>query len=296
MVCIGAKGITLALSGRWYGNYGLAFCPAHSNTKTPALRLRDGCGGRLLALCAAGCSFADVAAALRGLGLLNGRGAAFTPDPAAEAQRRAEEDRERRKRMAQASKAWTEAQPIEGTLADRYLRARGIRAPLPLSLRFASAAWHGATAQRLPAMVAAVAIDADPVAVHRTYLVEPGGKAGVTPNKAMLGPVAGGAVRLSGGAGPLVVAEGIETALSLADALVDLSPRVWAALSTSGVAGLRLPNAPGEIAIAPDGDAAGRKAAETLAARAHAEGWRVRILPPPGDNLDWNDAAREVTA
>jgi hypothetical protein len=173
------------------------------------------------------------------------------------------------------------------------------RGPLPPSLRYRAETWHGPTARRLPAMVAAVTLEgeAEPVAVHRTFLAEPGRKADLgDAAKMMLGPVAGGAVRLSGGAGPLVVAEGIETALSLADALADLSPRVWAALSTSGVAGLVLPSTPGAIAIAPDGDRAGRMAAEALARRAHAAGWRVRILPPPGEGLDWNDAAREVTA
>ena len=60
-----AQEITIALDGRWYGSYGLAFCPAHDNRRTPALTLADGDGGRLLAHCKAGCSFADVAAALR---------------------------------------------------------------------------------------------------------------------------------------------------------------------------------------------------------------------------------------
>jgi hypothetical protein len=50
-------------------------------------------------------------------------------------------------------------------------------------------------------------------AVHRTYLRADGaGKADVTQAKMMLGRCAGGAVRLSDGPGPLVVAEGIETA------------------------------------------------------------------------------------
>lgn len=293
-----AQRIALALRGRWYGRYGLAFCPAHRNTRTPALRLRDGHGGRLLAVCGAGCSFADVASALRGLGLLEGRSADLTPDPFAAEERCAQEGRERAMRLAQARRTWTEARPIAGTLAERYLRARAIRGPLPLSLRFHATTWHGPTARRLPAMVAAVTREgeAEPGAVHRTYLAEPGRKADVDPNKAMLGPVARGAVRLSKGAGPLVVAEGIETALSLADALADLSPRVWAALSTSGVAGLRLPRPPGDLTLAPDGDSAGRKAAEELARRADAAGWRVKILQPPGAGLDWNDAARREAA
>jgi hypothetical protein len=294
-----AKSITLALRGRWYGGYGLALCPAHDNTRTPALRLRDGRDGRLLTVCGAGCPFPEVASALRGLGLLEGRGAAFTPDPVAEAQRRDEEEAERRKRIGQARRAWAEAQPIEGTLAERYLRARGIRRPLPPSLQFHGKAWHGPTAKRFPAMVAAVTLEgeAEPVAVHRTYLTEPGRKADLGKEaKLSLGPIGQAAVRLSDGAGPLVVAEGIETALSLADAFAGLSPRVWAGLSRNGIAGLRLPVRAGELIVAPDGDDTGRQAAEELATRAHAAGWRVRILPPPGEGLDWNDAARGVAA
>ena len=60
--------------------------------------------------------------------------------------------------------------------------------------------------------------------------------------RAGLGPVAGvDEVGRGACAGPLVVAEGIETGLSLADALESHWPRVWAALSASGLAGLRLP-------------------------------------------------------
>jgi len=91
---------------------------------------------------------------------------------------------------------------------------------LPAALRFHPEAWHGATARRIPALVALVN-GGDGFAVHRTYLRADGsGKAAVDPPKAMLGAVAGGAVRLTDGPGPLVVAEGIETALSLACGLL----------------------------------------------------------------------------
>ena len=62
--------LTSALGGRWHGGYGLAFCPAHQNTKTPALSLKDGDGGNLLAHCFSGCDARDVFAALRAKGLL----------------------------------------------------------------------------------------------------------------------------------------------------------------------------------------------------------------------------------
>jgi hypothetical protein len=104
----------------------------------------------------------------------------------------------------------------------------------------------------------------------------------------MLGAVQGGAVRLSDGPGPLVVAEGLETALSLSSGLLRAPATVWAALSTSGIRGLHLPDTQGRLTIAPDGDAAGRAAAQGLATRAHGMGWRVSLLPAP-DGRDWND-------
>ena len=125
--------------------------------------------------------------------------------------------------------------------------------------------------------------------MHRTHLRADGtGKGEVTPPKAMLGAVAGGAVCVAQGAGQLVVAEGIETALSLASGLLRAPATVWAALSTSGIRGLHLPPNAGRLTIATDGDNPGRAAAQSLAERAHALGWRVSLLPAP-DGRDWND-------
>ena len=190
-----ARTMTEALRGRWFRSYGLAFCPAHHNDRTPALSLADGEDGRMLAHCFAGCAFGDVVAALRGRGLMEGGGAFVAPDPMAAMRRRAEQAAETAKRSAQAQALWREAQPIHGTLAETYLRGRGISCPLPDTLRFAPACWH-ATGKRLPALVALVE-GGDGFAVHRTYLRPDGaGKAEVEPAKAMLGAVAGGAVRL----------------------------------------------------------------------------------------------------
>ena len=75
-----AYSITTALGGRWHGNYGLAFCPCHENTRTPALSVQDGDDGKLLAHCFAGCDGVDVLAALRARGLLAGR-SDWKPDP-----------------------------------------------------------------------------------------------------------------------------------------------------------------------------------------------------------------------
>ena len=282
-----ARDLTQALGGKWHRSYGAAPCPVCQPSRRKGqngLTLADGNNGRLVLNCKkSACAFLDILAAA---GLRSGD---YTPpDAATLAQREREQKAEAEKRAAQAKRVWQEAQPIGGTIAEAYLRARGITDPLPATLRFHLGCWHGPTARRLPAMVAAVQGVGLP-AVHRTYLRGDGsGKADVEPPKAMLGAVAGGAVRLSGGAGRLVVAEGIETALSLSCGLLRTPATVWAALSTSGIRGLHLPQQAGRLTIAPDGDVAGREAANALAERAHALGWQVTLLPAP-EGHDWND-------
>ncbi|SMC69205.1 toprim domain-containing protein [Primorskyibacter flagellatus] len=283
-----ARDLTLALGGKWYRSYGAAPCPVcqpEREKRQNALTLGDGRNGRLLLDCKkSACAFTDILAAT---GLRSGD---YTPpDAATLAQRDAEQRAEAVKRAAQAKQVWQDAQPIGGTLAETYLRkARGITCDLPRTLRFHGSCWHGPTAKRHPALVAAVQ-GADGACVHRTYLRADGtGKAAIDPAKMMLGGAAGGAVRLMDGAGPLVVTEGIETALSLASGLLRGPATVWAALSTSGIRALHLPDTPKRLTIAPDGDTAGREAANALAARAHALGWQVSLLPAP-DGRDWND-------
>jgi phage/plasmid primase-like uncharacterized protein len=282
-----AKHLTQNLRGKWYGRYGCAPCPVcqfEGHKSQNALTLADGTGGKLLLNCKkAGCDYRDIATAA---GITQGT---YTPpDPAISAQRKAQQRADAEKRATQAKRLWLEAQPITGTIAETYLRGRGITCELPETLRFHRACWHGPTAKRWPAMVGAVQ-GANLPAVHRTYLRPDGsGKADIEPPKAMLGGTQGGAVRLADGLGPLVVAEGIETALSLASGLLRTPATVWAALSTSGIRGLHLPPTASRLTIAPDGDAPGREAANALAERAHALGWQVSLLPAP-DGRDWND-------
>lgn len=282
-----AKTLTLQLRGKWHRHYGTAPCPVCQPERRKgqtALTLSDGREGRLLAHCKrAGCGFTDVLAAA-GIG----RGDYIPLDPAELARRDAERQAEAQRRALHASICWKKAQPIAGTPAETYLRGRGITCRLPQTLRFHPNCWHGPTAERHPALVSLVE-GGDGFAVHRTYLCPDGAqKAALAPAKAMLGATAGGAVRLAQAQGPLVVAEGIETALSLASGLLRGPATIWAALSTSGMRGLRLPPQPARLTIAPDGDPAGHAAAHALAERAHAMGWAVSLLPAP-EGRDWND-------
>jgi len=85
------------------------------------------------------------------------------------------------------------------------------------------------------------------------------------------------------------VCEGIETGLSLCSGLLNGSMEVWAALSTSGIRGLVLPDLKSRnIIVAADGDTAGRSAALELSERATRLGWNVSNLDAP-DGQDFND-------
>lgn len=289
-----ARDLTTALGGRWHGRYGAAPCPVCQPDRRKgqnALTVADGRNGRLVLDCKkSACGFLDILAAA---GLRSGD---YTPpDMATLAQREREAKAEAEKRAKLAWRLWLEAKPIASTVAETYLRGRGITCPLPATLRFHGACWHGPTARRYPALVALVE-GSGAAAVHRTWLRADGsGKADIEPAKAMLGATAGGAVRLAQGSGRLVAAEGIESTLSLACGLLGEPATLWAALSTSGLRGLHLPPQPGRLTIAADGDGPGREAAHNLAERAHALGWQVSILDP-GTGRDFNDILQERRA
>ena len=286
-----ARDLTLQLNGKWYRHYGVAPCPvcqpARQKHQT-ALTLRDSEIGLLAHCKKSNCDFRDIVSAL---GL---RDAPFRPaDPFEMALRKTQDHEQRRKRSAQAQAIWDEATPIQGTVSEAYLRSRGITAILPETLRHHSSCWHSPTAKTYPALIARVD-GSDGFAIHRTYLKADGsGKADITPSKAMLGTTAGGAVRLSPLKQGIILAEGIETALSLASKLSDLPATFMAALSTSGMKGFCLPPDPSVLFIATDGDDAGKAAGYDLAAKAYMNGWTVRMMEaPPGQ--DWNDVLRSM--
>ena len=280
-----AKRITLALRGRWHGSYGLACCPAHSD-RSPSLSLRDD-GDKLLAYCHAGCGFIAIIKALRCLGYIDSHSRATTLTVEDLKRIRQEDEKQADRQETKALSCWRQSIPIAGTLAENYLRGRGITCDLPETLRFHPACRHPST-QLFPALVAKVEGTLR-FAVHRTYLNRTGSdKAQVEPVKAMLSGVSGGAVRICDHGARLVVCEGIETGLSLASGLLRVPASVWAALSTSGMRNLVLPSTPGILTIATDGDNSGRAAGNTLATHAVANGWRVSLLPAK-DGFDWND-------
>lgn len=279
-----AKTLTFSLGGVWRNGRGSAPCPVCQQERRKdqnALSVSES-GGKLLLYCfKSGCGFSDITSAA---GVPPG---SARIDPVA--QREAEQKRKEyaENKLRQARGIWEASRPIERTKAEAYLRGRGITCPLPASLRFVPDIFHGPTTSWAMAMVANVTTGA----IHRTYFDKKGVRLKVSP-KMMLGGCAGGAVALSEAQGPLVVAEGIETGLSLLSGLLSEPATVWATLSASGMKALKLPDKPAALIIATDGDPAGREAGDKLASRAHALGWNVSMMPAP-DGQDWNDVLRD---
>ncbi len=111
------------------------------------------------------------------------------------------------------------------------------------------------------------------------------GKAPIDPQKMMLGPCRGGAVRLAPAGDALMLGEGIETCLA---AMQATGHPTWAALSASGLLALDLPPHVRDVIVLADGDEAGKAAARGAALRWKREGRRVRIAHPP-EGMDFND-------
>ena len=145
--------------------------------------------------------------------------------------------------------------------------------------------------RQLPALLAQVrrAPDDAALGVWRIFLRPDGSaKADVPSPKLGLGPVSGGAVRFGRPGEVLILAEGIETAGSVAQAA---RLPTWACLSTSGLRAVTLPPLPAgaTIIVAADADEAGIAAAEALAARAEAEGRIAEVIRPRHHGADFND-------
>ena len=189
-----------------------------------------------------------------------------------------------------AQRVWRSTRPLSGTVAEHYLTARGVGhvvgAP---ALRFHPAARHPTNGKH-PAMVALVRdlVTGRGLGVQRTFLRADGtDKANLDPLRAALGAIRGGAVRLGEpGAGRVLVGEGIESTAA-AMRVLDV-PAGWAALGTSGLRAVELPESVRRMVIAADRDAGGLRAAAALAERLEAEGRQVTIEAPPcGDFADW---------
>lgn len=228
-----------------------------------------------------------------------------------------ETDADAQARWGAARKLWLAGMPVKaGSPVAAYLAGRGVDLAelgrAPGALRFHPDLWNGESRRAWPAMVAAIcAPDGAMAAVHRTWLAPlPSGGWGKAPlqdAKMTLGSYAGGCIRLWRGASgkPLaaspagetvVLAEGIETALSVAVACPER--RVLCAVSLANMARVQLPAAIGTVILAADNDSgnpAARRALDTACQWFLSQGRTVRLAMPETEGRDWNDVLQDET-
>ena len=273
-----ARTIVSSLGGRWDGHSGQCRCPAHED-RHPSLSVRLG-ERAILFKCFAGCSPNEVLRALE-------RAQLHDDTPLAMPTRKAPE----RDLTAAARNLWRESAPIEGTLAERYLTARGIPGPHP-KLRFHPRTPLGAgkDVRWLPAMLAQVENSFGLVAVQRTFLDEDDVLRRPLPNpKRMLRLPADAAVRLAPATADLGLAEGIEDAASAA---AWFHMPVWAVLGAQRYANVAIPQTVERVIVYADRDEAAAVGLEKALSHLQANG-RQLVIRVPSSHKDWNLAWRD---
>jgi putative DNA primase/helicase len=162
---------------------------------------------------------------------------------------------------------------------------------MPPSLRYVPSL-RRADGSHGPAMVARIdGVYGELIGVHRSWLGRDAAGVWRRRDRAMLGRVVGGAVRLAWASETLLVGEGVETCLA---AMQAMGVPTWAALSTSGLKTLILPTTVRTIIILADNDVngAGEFAARAAAQRWLTEGRQVSIAMPHEPGADFNDVLR----
>jgi hypothetical protein len=198
---------------------------------------------------------------------------------------------------ARALRLWRDAAPITGTLAETYLRRRGLEPPEGNeALRYCGACPFGEV--RYPCLLALFRDirTNEPRAIHRIAL----GAGGMVIAKKMLGPVAGNAVKLDPDEDVeygLHIGEGVET--MLAGRMRGLRP-AWALGSAGAVKSFRVLGGIESLTIVVDHDApdknareAGQDSALACSERWTAEGREVRRIIPKAQGADMADLIKQ---
>lgn len=216
---------------------------------------------------------------------------------------------ELKKKINLARKEYSQGVPIQGTLAEKYLREhRGIGGDLPSDFKFRTAMEHPHTRELVPTLLAPIRDKENNLTgIVRIFLNKDGTKYDkiVTDNdkeekavaRANLGIVGEGAVVVQRGSMPttLWVAEGIETALSLAQSVPNQS--VLASISVSNLKNIPVGAETEKVVICADKDKPGSNTSKAVIAAVETHlscGKRVFIALPLGtEKCDFNDLIKQ---
>lgn len=188
------------------------------------------------------------------------------------------------------------SRPISNTIAETYLRGRGITSlHSTFSLRFHPRCYYrpdrNSPTETWPAMIAAVTDpDCNITGAHRTWLNPDGfdpttlGKAPIDSPRRAIGHLLGNGVRFGLTDDVAAAGEGIETMLSLRCAVPGM-PMI-AALSAAHLGAIMFPRTLRRLYVVRDNDPAGRNAMDTLLRRADAAGIDAVPLSPQDDDFN----------
>ena len=191
---------------------------------------------------------------------------------------------------------WNEGQALRDNIGSSYLQARQcVIPPADGHLRFHPAIKHWPSGLVAPAVLAlgTDAVTGEPITMHITFVQADGTKSNLSPAR-LLAPghrKKGAVIRLWPDEAVtlgLGIAEGIETALSLAHAFTP----VWSCIDAGNLAAFQVLDGIESLLIAADNDDAGRAASEACAERWDAAGCESFIVMPDAHKTDLNDLAR----
>jgi putative DNA primase/helicase len=284
-----------AAGGEWRGNHAVIPGPGHS-PRDRSLSLTIGERGQIVWHSFAGDSWHSVGPYLQSLGIdLGGKRRTAEEIEADRAEHRERQAETLAQKRAVARRIIDESKPIAGTLAETYLRGRGCE-PSPL-LRFhhnVPFTPYRPDDRRWPALVGEITdADGEVVGAHITFLKRDGtGKAPCDPQRKVIGTQKGGAIWLGAAAENIVVAEGIESALSAA---ARCGMPAVAAISAGNLAAFTPPPCVQGVLIAFDRDekGVGERDAKRLRERLASKGIDCILLAPPAAYSDWNELDQE---
>lgn len=265
-----AKEIARRLGGHSAGGGYLCRCPVAGHGKgrgdlRPSLAVSDG-DRDLVYHCFAGCAPEAIRAALDKLDLT-------APPPIGAL---APIGRKTKTTTAGALALWRDARPVAGTIAETYLRSRGLPATPPPTIRFLPG-YPYSRRERFPCLVAAVqAPSRQIVAVQLTFLHPSGArKADVDEPRRAIGPLGAGALRLARAGDHLGLAEGFETAWA---AMLMHRVPTWATLGVERYLKITIPAGVQRVTIFADNGGPGLAFAARFA-EAHQD-LGVEIVTP----------------
>jgi hypothetical protein len=201
------------------------------------------------------------------------------------------EERDKLQRLRGAQQIMEASRSARGTLAEHYLRSRCLDLPSSDVLGFHDACpWDGG--RTFPSLIAPITdlITGELVAIQKTALTPDARKL----ERRTMGPVTGdgfrGVVRLEGkSTGGLIIAEGVETALSVlkigetAGIEGFATSAIWSVLDTNGMKSLPVLREIQQLTIIVDNDTsgAGQSAAQQCLDRWRQAGKSARVYMPP---------------